>query len=213
MPARSSEAFTLRTYPFGEADLIVSFFTKDEGKLRGVAKRARKPKSPFGSGLERLTLVRMDYYQRENSELARLNGCEVLSSPFSLAGDYAMSVALDYFTEVSEHLLPPNEQNEKFFRLLNAVVTQMRLAPTKGPWAAVNYFTFWAVKLSGFLPELRVSEDSLKLAQQIARKPIAELATVEQTRANGADLRRQLMRAIEGQIERRLITVPVLESL
>ena len=50
MPARVSETFVLRTYPFREADLIVSFFTRDQGKMRGVARRARRPKSPFGSG-------------------------------------------------------------------------------------------------------------------------------------------------------------------
>ena len=55
MAVQASESFVLRTYPFQEADLIVSFFTRDQGKLRGVAKRARKPKSSFGSGLERLT--------------------------------------------------------------------------------------------------------------------------------------------------------------
>ncbi|MDW8356047.1 MAG: recombination protein O N-terminal domain-containing protein, partial [Bryobacterales bacterium] len=38
MPARVSEALILRTYPFQEADLIVSFFTRDQGKLRGVAR-------------------------------------------------------------------------------------------------------------------------------------------------------------------------------
>ena len=43
--ARISETYVLRTYPFREADLIVSFFTRDQGKLRGVARRARKPKS------------------------------------------------------------------------------------------------------------------------------------------------------------------------
>ena len=53
MPARVSESFILRTYPFREADLIVSFFTRDQGKFRGVARRARKPKSTYGSGLER----------------------------------------------------------------------------------------------------------------------------------------------------------------
>ena len=41
MPARVSEAFVLQTYPLKESDLIVSFFTRDAGKLRGVAKRAR----------------------------------------------------------------------------------------------------------------------------------------------------------------------------
>src|SRR6266850_444764 len=68
MPARVSEALVLRTYPFKEADLVVSFLTRDQGKLRGVAKRARRPKSTFGSGLERLSHVRMDYFA-EASEL------------------------------------------------------------------------------------------------------------------------------------------------
>ena len=36
MPARVSETFVLRTYPYKEADLIVSFFTRDQGKLRGL---------------------------------------------------------------------------------------------------------------------------------------------------------------------------------
>jgi hypothetical protein len=49
MPAQVSETFVLRTYPFREADLIVSFFTRDQGKLRGVARRVRRP-SAFGSG-------------------------------------------------------------------------------------------------------------------------------------------------------------------
>ncbi len=66
MPARSSESFILQTYPFREADLIVSFFTRDQGKLRGVARRARRPKSNFGSALERLSHATVSYYQKEN---------------------------------------------------------------------------------------------------------------------------------------------------
>ena len=57
MSARVSEAFVLQTWPFREGDLIVSFLTRDMGKLRGVARRARRPKSGFGSGLERLCLL------------------------------------------------------------------------------------------------------------------------------------------------------------
>ena len=91
MPARVSETFVLRTYPFREADLIVSFFTRDLGKLRGVARRARRPKSAFGSGLERLSHVRMAYFQRENSELANLSGCELIESQFALQSDYGCS--------------------------------------------------------------------------------------------------------------------------
>src|ERR1700733_6133194 len=126
MPARVSETFVLRTYPFREGDLIVSFFTRDLGKLRGVARRARRPKSPFGAGLERLSHVRMAYFQKENAELANLTNCEMIQSQFDLGSIYERGVALDYFTEIAEHLLPPHEPNEKVFRLMLAVLAYLR---------------------------------------------------------------------------------------
>ena len=93
--ARVSEALILRTYPLKEADLVVSFLTRDQGKLRGVAKRARRPKGGFGAGLERLSYVRAAYFQREARELVNLDSCELIRSQFSLVSDYQASVALD----------------------------------------------------------------------------------------------------------------------
>ncbi len=157
MPARVSEALVLRTYPFKEADLVVSFFTRDEGKLRGIAKRARRPKSPFGAGLERLSHVRMAYFQRENRELVGLDSCELIHSQFDMVSDYWGGVALDYFAEVTEQLLPAAEPNERFFRLLLASLDAMRPAGEGGRvWRSLAYFSLWAVRLSGWLPDLRV---------------------------------------------------------
>src|SRR6266851_3825007 len=82
MPARVSEASVLQTYPFKESDLVVSFLARDLGKLRGVAKRARRPKSLFGSGLERLSQVRMSYFQNPTRELVNLDSCELIHSHF-----------------------------------------------------------------------------------------------------------------------------------
>jgi DNA repair protein RecO (recombination protein O) len=160
VPACVSEALVLRTYPLKEADLVVSFLTRDQGKLRGVAKRARRSKSPFGAGLERLSHVRMAYFQRETRELVNLDSCELIHSQFGLVSDYWAGVALDYFAEVSEQLLPPAEPNERFFRLLAAVLESLQ--PVAGEreagrvWRAVAYFSLWAVRLSGWLPELHV---------------------------------------------------------
>src|SRR5438270_4442806 len=147
MAAQASETFVLRTYPLKEADLIVSFFTRDQGKLRGVAKRARKPKSNFGSGLERLSQVRMVYLLRENRELANLYSCELIHSQFGLTGDYAASVALDYIAEVSEQMLPPHEPSERFYRLLASVLAYLRSNPAAGLWPSVLYFSLWTVRL------------------------------------------------------------------
>jgi len=211
MPARVSETFVLRTYPFREADLIVSFFTRDQGKLRGVARRARRPKSPFGSGLERLSHVRMAYFERENAELVNLSGCELMESQFGLQSDYSNAVALDYFTEVADQLLPPHEPNEKFFRLMSAVLEYLRAGGEV--WSAVAYFSLWAVRLSGVLPELRVSRESAEIAEEMFKTPIKSLAPRSWSKSTASDLRRQLIRTMEQHIERKFITVPLLEAL
>ena len=155
MPARVSEAIVLRTYPLKEADLVVSFLTRDHGKLRGVAKRARRPKSGFGAALERLSHGKMFYFQRETRELVNLDACELIHSHFGLHGDYTVSVALDFIAEVSEQFLPPAEVNERFFRLLLAVLEHLRVS-AQNVWRGVTYFSLWVVRLAGMLPVLDV---------------------------------------------------------
>jgi len=143
MPARDSESLILRTYPFREADLVVSFVSRDQGKLRGIARAARRPKSRWGSGLERLSHVQLHYFLRENQELARLDRCELLDPPVFLKADYATSVALDFLAEVTDKLLPEHEPNDPYFRLLLLVLDEIReglkgrLASVKTPVLAV----------------------------------------------------------------------------
>lgn len=219
MPARVSETYVLRTYPFRESDLIVNFFTRDQGKLRGVAYRARKPKSGFGSGLERLSLVNLSYSQKETRELVNLNGCDLLQSQFDLLNDFDTSVALDYVAEVSDHLLPPHEPNERFFRLLTAILDFMHERSPGAIWAAVTYFSLWATRLSGFLPDLtseqdgNISRTSRELASLMIRSHIAELPAYSWTKETALDLRRFLVRQMEEHVERRFHTPPLLEAL
>jgi len=212
MPAQASEAFIFRTYPFKEGDLIVSFFTRDQGKIRGVARRARKPKSSFGSGLERLSRVTMSYHQRENRELVSLYSCEVIESQFGLAGNYAANLTLDYMAEVSENILPAAEPSERFFRLLMAVLSYLRDNPA-GIWPAITYFSLWAMRLSGILPGLRLSEESRQIAEEMMQTPIGQLSERSWSRETAADLRRFLVRGIEDHVERRLQTARLIEAL
>lgn len=215
MPARVSESFVLRTYPFREADLIVSFFTRDQGKLRGVARRARRPKSPFGSGLERMSHVRMAYYFRENADLGSLSSCELIGSAFGLQSDYGVSMALDYFTEVSEHLLPPHEPSEKFFRLIKSMLDYLRDTPNDGRrvWPAVDYFSLWAVRLTGVLPEMRVKPEVVERVEEMFAKPLSAIDTADWGKTTLASLRRALIRAMEQHVERKFLTAPMLEAL
>ena len=109
MSLKQSEAIVLRTYPLREADLLVTLFTRAEGKVKGVARAAKKSKRRFGGALEPLTWVRAYYDDREGQELARLDSCDILESPLSSTVDYPRVVALEHVAEMLDELLPDRE--------------------------------------------------------------------------------------------------------
>src|ERR1700687_4402386 len=122
MALRESEAVVLRTYPLREADLLVTLFTRAEGKVRGVARSAKRSKRRFGGALEPMTYVRAFYDVRERQELARLDACEVLESPMATEVSYARAVALAHVAELLDELLPDGEANDAIFRLALSVL-------------------------------------------------------------------------------------------
>ncbi|PYX79791.1 MAG: DNA repair protein RecO [Acidobacteria bacterium] len=151
MPLKESEAIILRTYPLREADLLVTFFTRLEGKVRGVARSAKKSKRRFGGALEPLTYVRAYYEDREGQELTRLDSCDVIESPLANEVSYPRAVALGHVAELLGELLPEREANDAVFRLTLSVLATLSGANV---WMPVTYFELWLTRLTGFLPEL-----------------------------------------------------------
>jgi DNA repair protein RecO (recombination protein O) len=151
MALRESEAIVLRGYPLREADLLVTLFTRLEGKVRGVARSAKKSKRRFGGALEPLTYVRAFYDVREGQELARLDACEVLESPMASEVTYARAVALGHIAELLDEVLPDHEANDAIFRLTLSV---LHVLTGSEVWMPVTYFELWLTRLVGFLPEL-----------------------------------------------------------
>jgi DNA repair protein RecO (recombination protein O) len=239
MALMESEAIVLRTYPLREADLLVTLFTRSEGKLRGVARSAKKSKRRFGGALEPLTYVRAFYDVRE-----RLDACEVLESPLSTEVSYARAVALAHVGELLDELLPDHEANDAIFRLTLSVLHVL----TGGDvWMPVTYFELWLTRLVGFLPELtecivcgrslngsraffhaladglmctqdkrlassEISGESRVLAAQMFRAPVESFAGDPWPKARGADLRKFVIQALERHIEKRLVTAGMLEK-
>jgi DNA repair protein RecO (recombination protein O) len=244
MSLRESEAIVLRTYPMREADLLVTLFTRVEGKVRGVARSAKKSKRRFGGALEPLTYVRAFYDVRERQELVRLDACEVLESPLASEVSYARAVALGHIAELLDELLPDRESNDAIFRLTLSVLHVLT-----GPeiWMPVTYFELWLTRLVGFLPELsecvvcgrnlngsrawfhaladglmcaddkrlassEIFPESRALAALMFRAPVETFAGQPWPRAQAADLRKFLMQILQRQLEKKLVTVPMLEK-
>jgi DNA repair protein RecO (recombination protein O) len=151
MVQRQGEAIVLRVWPFHEADLLVSLFTREQGRVKGVARHAMRSRRRFGGALEPMTYVRASYAERPRQELVRLDGFEILSSPLSRPIDYARTAALQMVAEVLEEALPEQAPEDAVFRLALAVLDQMQVGRV---WMPVTYFALWMNRLMGWMPEL-----------------------------------------------------------
>lgn len=165
MPVLSSQAVVLRTWPVQEADLIVSFFTRDYGKMRGVAKSALKSRRRFGGALEPMTLAQAWFAEKPRQELARLDQLEIIRSPLAQPVDAVRLAILSFYAELIDEALPEHDPQDTVFRLLVSVLEQTAAAkPESGPpqstapsasaWMPLTYFSLWMTRLMGLLPDL-----------------------------------------------------------
>jgi len=242
---KQSEAIVLRTYPLRESDLLVTLFTRAEGKVRGVARAAKKSKKRFGGSLEPLTRVILHYEDRPRAELARLDSCEVLESPLADSVDYLRAVALAHVGELLDELLPDREPNDSIFRLAASVLSNMRAGAI---WLPLTYFDVWMARLAGILPDLRqciacgrvlngaaayfhplsdglmcaehkrlasaeISKESREVAAEIFRVPLEKMLAEPWPRTRGADLRKFVAQRVERLIEKKLVTVEMLQKV
>jgi DNA repair protein RecO (recombination protein O) len=145
------EAIVLRTWPFHEADLLVSLFTRDQGKVKGVARHAMKSRRRFGGALEPATQVRAHYTERPRVELVRLDSFEIMWSPLSAPVDWLRMAGLQLVVEVLEEAMPELAADDNIYRL---AVTSLTAMETGSVWLPVTYFCLWMCRLMGWMPEL-----------------------------------------------------------
>ncbi len=152
MPLKESEAIVLRTYPLGEGDRLVSFLDRQSGRLRGVARGARLPKSRYGSTLEMLAYIRIWYFEKETKDLVRINQCELIESFMDVQQDYSAAIGLALVSEITDSVLGEREAADAQFRL---ILLTARAVRTQGPSQVVlAYFCLWTARLGGWLGSL-----------------------------------------------------------
>src|SRR5436853_1482062 len=154
MPLHQSDSIILKTYPLGEADRIVAFFSRDHGKLRGVANGARRMKNRFGASLEPLAHSRIHFFEKENRDLVTIRSADLLDSPMKLFQDYDRAVCAARMIELVDRFLPEHEPQDTVFRLVRMTVRALEQGcPIE---FAACYFEVWMLRLAGVFPDLFV---------------------------------------------------------
>jgi len=146
-----AEAVVLRHADWGEADRIITLYTRQEGKIRALAKGARKLLSRKAGHLEPFTRIHLQLAR--SRDLPIITQVETQEAYLPLqqnllrltGGLYALEL-IDRFTYEGEGA------NIPLYHLL--VETLQRLAAQEEGWLALRYYEVRLLDLLGFRPQL-----------------------------------------------------------
>ncbi len=149
-------ALVLRSRPHGESDKIVTFLTKDWGKITGIAKGAKRSQRRFVNVLEPFTHVQLRFRpSRPNhaNELVFILGCDLLQSFRGPSRDLQRFAIASYCSELIDVMVTGREAGEEIYALL---LDSLQGLETTKPISSVFLPTFELLLLAhtGYAPYL-----------------------------------------------------------
>ncbi len=145
------EAIVLKHGDFGEADRLLTLYTREQGKLRAIAKGARKPRSRKAGHIEPFTLVVLQLAKGRSLHI--VTQAEAKADHQSLREDLLLLGYASYITELLDKFTFDGEDNRGLFRLLRD--TLARLSKNNDPVIVVRYYEIRLLDFLGFRPQLQ----------------------------------------------------------
>jgi DNA repair protein RecO (recombination protein O) len=152
MPLFNSEAIVLRSINLSESDKLVTFMTNRYGKIKCVAKAARKIKNRFGASIEPLSHIRLIYFGKENQTLYRLNHSDIIHSFQRIRDDSQKIYTGIYFSELIDTLIPEMHPDANAFRLLHEGLKTVEDVENLGILSCI--FEMRLMCIAGYTPQL-----------------------------------------------------------
>jgi DNA repair protein RecO len=146
-----TEAVVLRSINFRETSKIVTFYTRQMGKIAGIVKGARRSKNTYGASLEPMSYVSIVIYKKEGRDVQTVSHCDLMKSFRHLYDDLdkmAVGISMIELVNIVSH---DRQENIPFFVLLVNSLTALNHA-TKNSANMLYYFELHCARVLGFQP-------------------------------------------------------------
>jgi len=149
MATYKTEGIVLKRTNLGEADRILTIFTKKRGKIKTIAKGVRKTLSKLAGHIELFCLT--DFVIAEGRNLDTICGAETIKCFFKLRNNLPATHAAYYLAEIINEMTAENEAHPEIFVLLNDILEHLDSGQKK---LLVSYFEINFLAEAGYRPEL-----------------------------------------------------------
>ncbi len=150
MKFHQAEALILEVSDLLEADRIVVFLTREEGKRRGVARGAKRRFSRFAGELQPLAKARIGWMEKEGRDLVRIGSVELIRPVKQLQQDLEGILLGATIAEQTALFAQEGEASEVLYRLLDATVEALEAGRDRN--LVTRYFESWLLRSAGIFP-------------------------------------------------------------
>lgn len=153
MPVEKATALVLRVVEWSETSSIVTLLTREFGKVRGLAKGARRPKGPFESALDLLSTCQIVFLRKSSDALDLLTEAKLQRRFRPRSGDLSCLYAGYYVAELLDDLTDDYDPHPELFDAAEQTLVGLSSGNTP-PSHLVLRFELALLDLLGHMPSL-----------------------------------------------------------
>ncbi len=151
-PSYKTDAIVLRCLDYGESDRIVTFYTAEFGKVKGIAKGARRSKKRFANTLEPFTCLELLFSRHHQDGLAFLEEGKVTAHYSRIGQDLKKTLYASYLADITDQFTVENKKSEALFHLLRGFLEHLNRESASED--LLRFFEMRLLKLVGYEPVL-----------------------------------------------------------
>ncbi len=146
-----TRAVILNSIDFGESDRILTFYTHGHGKVKGIAKGARRSRKRFVGNLDLLSHITLIFFRTDKSELVRVEDAALIEGFPGLKADIDKLSEACYLLELVSEMTREGQVIPQVFDLLLTFINMLGGGDAD---VLLRYFEIKLLSILGYLPHL-----------------------------------------------------------
>jgi len=207
METERAAGIVLRCQPVTESSLLVTWLTREFGKLKTLAKGARRPKSPMRGRMDLFYQDEIVFLRSRRSDLHLLHDCFLEEPHRALRENLPALAAASYVCELVDAVMPVEDPSPVIYDLLAGMLALLERRVAVAP---VIWFELQVWNAAGWRPAFETVTGTGKLLRALTTAQAAGAERVRLTAAQGAAALATVARFRDEQLGRGLRSQKIL---